>query len=118
MVDSAGPSRRCGRRAHRSFQGEPLRGFPVHLLVEHDVARPSGGLGAIHGGVRVADHGTALVVVTIACGDADAGGQMQLVIVDQVGFRDRVEQRWATRAASLFSRSILQQHDELVAAES
>ena len=97
------------------LDGLALHGTNVHGGLEKLVTLAAIFLGLIHGGVRVLDEGLGVQAVVGIDADANAGGDVQIVLVDGMSVRDGLQH------SSRGDRSILgllhfrKQHDEFIA---
>ena len=104
--------------AQLTFETQLLESARVHRLgIELEVVAAIV-LGAVHGGVGVADQAFGDDPVVRVDGDADAGGHQKSLAVELVGLGQRLAEAPRDIGGISDAVELRQQDDELVAAES
>ena len=71
------------------LNGLPLHGPEVHSRLEKLICLTPVFLRLIHGGVRILDQGLRILAVVGINTDANAGGDVKIVLVDEMSFGHR-----------------------------
>lgn len=103
--------------AQRLLQRQAPHHLRVHGVIEQAITGPAGGLGPVHGRVGVADDVGRRIVALPAGGDADAARELELLLVHGDRPGDRFEDTLGHAGGVLLLAQVLQQHQELVAAD-
>ena len=105
------------QRAPQAFlDGLALDGAQIHRGFKKTIGLPAAFLGLIHGSVGVFQQRLGFGAVVGVDADADAGRDVKLMFLDQMGVRHGLEQSFRGDGDILGVGDFREQHDEFVAA--